>query len=417
MFRPIALFIGWRYTHAAHRHHFISLISLASVLGIALGVTVLITVLSVINGFDREIKKQVFGMISPITISSYSGQINDWPALENSLKQNPDIHAAAPFAVSEAMLTQADHTFPTMLIGIQPDQEKKVSALSDKMIQGQLADLTAGKFGIILGKELASQLNVKIGDQLIVATLPDSYSNEHITPRFNKFIVKGLFQAGGGGLGFDSKMAFIHLRDAQQLASLGNAVTGLHLSIQDIYAAPRLAQTLQTQLSPDLRIWDWTQQLGGFFENIRMTKTMMFFIFVLIIAVAVFNLVCTMVMVVRNKKADIAILRTLGATPGMILMIFIIQGLSISLIGTCLGVAGGVILASNVSAISIWLQQVLHMELVSSRVYFVNYLPSELHLPDVGFIALVALSLSLLATLYPAWSASRLEPAATLNEE
>ncbi|VVC74967.1 Lipoprotein-releasing system transmembrane protein LolE [Aquicella siphonis] len=415
MFKPAALFIGFRYTRAKSRHQFISLISFVSVAGIALGVTVLITVLSVINGFDREIKKQVFGMISPITISSYTGRLNGWKDMENQLRK--DRLAAAPFASGQAMLTFSNMTLPVMLAGVLPAKEIGVSALPDKMIKGRLSDLKAGHYGIVLGVDLAGKLGVTTGDEIIVATLKDTSSTTVITPHFKKFIVTGIFQAGGGGLAFDSKMAFIHLNDAQSFFSLGNAVTGLHVNIEDLYQAPRIASLLQSRLTPDVRAWDWTEQLGGFFENIRVTKTMMFFIFVLIIAVAAFNLICTMIMIVKNKQADIAILRTLGATPLMILTIFVIQGICIALGGTLLGIIGGITLASNVSAISTWVQQALHMQLVSSQVYFVNYLPSELHWPDVWLISLVALALSLAATLYPAWNAARIDPVEALNAE
>lgn len=417
MFRPAIFFIGLRYTRAKSRHQFISLISFVSVAGIALGVTVLITVLSVINGFDREIKKQVFGMISPVTISSYTGRIDNWKSIENQVLENRLVSASAPFASGQAMLSFSNTTMPVMLVGILPGQEAGVSSLPEKMIQGQLSDLRAGKYGVVIGVDLAKKMGLKMGDEIIVATLKDSASATVITPKFRKFIVNGIFRAGGGALAFDSRMAFIHLNDAENFFSLGSAVSGLHVNIRDLYEAPRVASLLQSYLPADARAWDWTEQLGGFFENIRVTKTMMFFIFVLIIAVAAFNLICTMIMIVKNKQADIAILRTLGATPLMILMIFVIQGIGIALGGTLLGIGGGIILASNVSAISTWVQEALHMQLVSSQIYFVNYLPSELHWPDVWMISLVALVLSLIATIYPAWNAARVNPVEALNAD
>ncbi len=415
MFRPVAIFIGLRYTRAKRRNQFISLISLISMLGIALGVIVLITVLSVLNGFDREIKKQVFGMISPITIGSFTGQLSDWQAIEKSLLNYTGITGIAPLISGQTLLTNANLTEPAIVTGILPTQEKTVSALSTQITQGQLTNLIPGRFGIILGENLANHLNVKVGDGIVVAVPKGSFMTNDITPRFKKFTVVGLFRAGGGGFGFDAKFAYIHLTDAQNLFELGNAVTALHVNVNDIYAAPKIARELERQLSPTLRAGNWTEQLGDFFENIRTTKTMMFFIFILIIAVAVFNLVSTMVMAVKNKQADIAILRTFGATPKMILTIFVVQGAVIGLGGTLLGIVGGILLAWNISALSIWIQQVLHMQLMSSSVYFVNYLPSELQWSDVGTISLVALILSLLATLYPAWTASRIEPAEALR--
>jgi lipoprotein-releasing system permease protein len=296
---------------------------------------------------------------------------------------------------------------PAMLIGILPEKENNVSALSQKIIQGNLANLTPGQFGIIIGKSLAQKLNVDVGDKIIIATLQGDLSTSNITPRFKKFTVAGIFRAGGGGLSFDSRMAFIHLQDAQELISLGSGISGLHINVDNVYSAPAIAETLLNQLPPTISAWDWTNQLGEFFENIRMTKTMMFFIFVLIIAVATFNLICTMVMVVKNKEADIAILRTLGATPAMVIVIFTVQGLLIALGGTLLGILGGVSLAWNVPALSVWIQDILHRELVSSNVYFVNYLPSDLQWHDVWFISLTALVLSLISSLYPAWKASK----------
>lgn len=415
MFRPASIFIGLRYTRAKTRNQFISLISAISVIGIALGVTVLITVLSVVNGFDREIKKQIFDMIAPITINSATGPIDNWQKISSIISSSPDVKGVAPFVSDEALITNSEFTLPAILIGMLPEKENGVSALSEKMIKGSLLNLTAGQFGIVIGWEMAKKLNVDTGDKIIVATLQNSFSDSQITPRFKKFTVTGIFRAGGGALGFDSRMAFIHLQDAQQLTALGKGITGLHVNVNDVYAAPEIARQLLNELPPQINAFDWTNQLGGFFENIRMTKTMMFFIFVLIIAVAAFNLVCTMVMVVKNKETDIAILRTLGATPQMVLIIFIIQGLLIALGGTLFGIIGGIVLSSNISAISNWIQDVLHMELVSSNVYFVNYLPAELQWHDVFVISVVAIILSLISSLYPAWKASRMIPVEALN--
>lgn len=417
MFKPISIFIGLRYTRAKRNNQFISLISIISMLGIALGVTVLITILSVLNGFDREIKKQIFSMISPITISTNVGLLENWQELEKALETFPEITAIAPFVSGQGLLTHSNVTQPVILTGILPDKERKMTSLADKMIKGNIFTLIPSQFGIILGEDLAKRLSVSIGDNITIATPQGSGSITQITPHFKKFKVVGIFRAGGGSFSFDAKLAFIHLNDAQILFDLGSSVTALHLNMKDIYAAPEMVETLQNQLSEEARINDWTQQLGEFFENIRLTKTMMFFIFILIIAVAVFNLISTMVMVVKNKQSDIAILRTLGATPKTILAIFIVQGATIGIGGTLLGIVCGVTLAWNITAISNWIQHILHIQLVSSNVYFVNYLPSELQWPDVGLISMLAFTLSLLATLYPAWNASRLEPVETLRNE
>lgn len=417
MFRPAMIFIGLRYTRAKRRHHLISLTSMISMLGITLGVIVLITVLSVLNGFDREIKKQIFGMIPPITISNFVGQIDHWQALENIIQTSPDITAVAPFATGQALLTNSNSTQPAIVTGIIPDKEKNVSALSDKMVQGHLSALEPGGFGIILGEDLAKHLGVTVGDDLTAATQQGAFSTSHVTPHFEKFTVLGIFRAGGGGLKFDTKLAFIHLHDAQKLYGLGSSITAFHANIKDIYMAPQIAQQLEEQLSPTARIGNWTEQLGDFMHNISLTKTMMFFIFILIIAVAVFNLVCTMVMVVKNKHSDIAILRTQGATPAMIMAIFVVQGATIGIGGIVMGIVGGVTLALNITGIVNEIQHFFHVQLVSSNVYFINYLPSELQWHDVWFISFIAFILSLLATLYPAWHASRIAPAEALRND
>jgi lipoprotein-releasing system permease protein len=402
---------------AKRRQAFVSFISLLSMLGIALGVIVLITILSVVNGFDREIKKQLFGMIAPITISSYTGKIDHWQSLQQSLKSRDIITGVAPFASGQALLTNSNITQPAMVTGIIPSQEKSVSDLANKMVQGKLAALAPGQFGIVLGEGLAKQLQVGIGDNIILATPQGAYRATHMRANFHQFTVVGIFRAGGGGFGFDGKYAFIHLSDAQNVFRLGNAVSALHVNINDLYQAPQISHALQAELASSYYVHNWTELLGDFFENIRMTKTMMFFIFILIITVAVFNLICTLVLVVKNKQADIAILRTIGATPATILMIFVVQGTAIGLGGIALGIAGGVTLAWNIPAISTWIQHVFNVELISSKVYFVNYLPSELQWHDVWGICLIALILSFLATIYPAWNAARIVPAEALNNE
>lgn len=417
MFRPISVFIGLRYMRAKRQHQFISFISLLSMLGIALGVIVLITILSVVNGFDREIKKQLFGMVAPITISSYTNQMDHWEATQQALRSEPDIKGVAPFISGQSLLTHGSVTKPVIVTGVIPSQEKHVSDLENKMVQGKLTALAPKQFGIVLGENLAKQLSAGIGDQVILATPQASHSITQVKATFHPFVVVGIFHAGGGGFGFDAKYAFIHLTDAQSVFHLGTAIHAFHVNIADIYQAPQISDALQSLLASSLRVNNWTELLGDFFENIRLTKTMMFFIFILIITVAVFNLICTLVLVVKNKQADIAILRTLGATPATILMIFIVQGTTIGLGGITMGMLCGIALAWNIPAISTWIQHSLHVELVSANVYFVNYLPSELQWHDVWGVCTIALILSLLATLYPAWQAARLEPAATLNNE
>ena len=416
MFRPLAFFIGLRYTRAKRRNHFISFISLMSMLGIALGVIVLITVLSVMNGFDREIKNRIFSMVPAITVGSEANFLAKWEDLQIILKKLPNITAAASYVEGEVLLTSTGLVQPALVRGIVPAEEKNISAVGDKMVQGQLSDLTPGRFGIVLGEELASRLDVVVGDKVTVVTPQVSLSPAGVLPRFKRFTVNGIFRAGGG-FGFDAMLGFINLSDAQKLMQMGEYVTGMHVNIQDVFAAPQVTRQLAQELTGTARITNWSDQFGAFFAAVSLEKTMMFFILMLIIAVAAFNLVCTLVMVVTEKEADIAILRTIGATPKTIMGIFIVQGATVGIIGTLIGVLGGIALALNVSAVAGWIQHVFHVQFLSSKVSFVDYLPSELQWADVLKISLFSLLLSLLATIYPAWRAAKTEPVEALRYE
>jgi len=416
MFRPVALFIGLRYTRAKRRNHFISFISLMSMLGIALGILVLITVLSVMNGFDREIQKRVFSMVPPITVGSFVNAITNWQQVVNTLHQFPKVRAVAPFVSGEVMLTSTNLVQPALLTGIEPLAEKNISQLADKVVQGTLTDLIPGRFGIVIGEELANRLDVALGDKITVITPHVSLSLAGVMPRLKRFTVLGIFRAGSG-FGFDAGLAFVNLVDAQKLFEMGTAVTALHVKIDDAYAAPKFAEQLARALGQNARVTDWTQQFGEYFRMVAQEKAMMFFILMLIILVAAFNLVSTLVMVVNEKEADIAILRTLGATPQMVMAIFIIQGSIIGIIGTLLGVVGGIALALHVTAVVNWIEHLFHVQFLSSSVYFLDYLPSSLEWGDVWRISVSALMLSLFATLYPAWRAARTEPVEALRYE
>jgi len=416
MFKPAPMFIGLRYTRAKRRNHFISFISLTSMLGIALGVMALITVLSVMNGFDREIKKRVFSMVAPITVSSFSGYLDEWGNLQKVLQKIDGVVNTAPFVSGEALLTFNSQVAPALVNGILPQQEKKITALAEKVVRGQLADLRPGTFGLILGEELAHRLNVVVGDKVTAVTPQMSLTPAGVIPRFKRFTVVGIFNAGSG-FGFDAALAYTSLSDAQKLYGVGNLISGIHVSLENVFAAPQMSKILASRLSPTAYITNWTDQFGAFFHAVRLEKTMMFFILLLIIAVAAFNLVATLVMVVNDKEADIAILRTFGATPRMIMSIFIVQGAVIGLVGTLLGVLGGIWLTFHVTEIVNWIEHVFHVQFLSSSVYFVDYLPSELQWVDVSEIGLTALILSFLATLYPAWQASRMDPVEALRYE
>ncbi|MDX1901944.1 MAG: lipoprotein-releasing ABC transporter permease subunit [Gammaproteobacteria bacterium] len=417
MFHPASVFIGLRYTRAKKRNHFISFISLMSMLGIALGVLVLITVISVMNGFDREIQKQVFGMVSPITVTTPESRLAKWEDARQFLLKNPQIRGVAPFAAGQALLTHSGVVQPASVSGILPSLEKNMTSLDQYVIEGNLQLLKPHEFGIILGADLAMHLAAIPGDYINVITPQASLTPAGMLPRFKRFKVVGIFQAGNG-FGFDSQLAFVHMQDAQTLFQFNSNVTGLHLKIDNAYAAPQLSRALSQELGPTATVSDWTDQFGAFFHAISLEKTMMFFILMLIVGVAVFNLVCTLVMVVNDKQSDIAILRTFGATPGMVMRIFMVQGAIIGVIGTLLGVLCGVGLATHVTVIVDGLERLFHVELLTSSVYFgLTHLPSDLQWMDVIRISVVALALSFSATLYPAFRAARIEPAEALRYE
>lgn len=416
MFKPAALFIGLRYTRSKKRNHFISFISLISMIGIALGVMVLITVLSVMNGFDKEIRSRVFTMVPPITVSSSEGSVAGWSDLQKSIMELPYITASAPFATGEVLLSSGGAVQPALMSGIIPNEEQKVTAVATKMVKGNIAKLTPGNFGIVLGENLADRLRVDVGDKVTVVTPQISLTPAGVIPRFKRFTVLGIFKAGGG-FGFDAGLAFIDLTDAQKLFGLGKNVTGLHLNIQDVYAAQHIASQLADELAPTASITTWADLFGDFFHAVRLEKTMMFFILLLIITVAAFNLVATLVMVVNEKQSDIAILRTFGATPREIMNIFIVQGGLVGVFGTVIGVICGILLASNVTTIVHGIEYIFHVRFLSSNIYFVNYLPSDIQVMDIVKISLASLVLCLIATLYPAWRASKMDPVESLRYE
>jgi lipoprotein-releasing system permease protein len=414
MFRPLPLFIGLRYTRAKKKNHFVSFISLSSMLGIGLGVMVLITVLSVMNGFDEQIHKRFFGMAPEITITGENDTINDWQGLEQQLKGIPGVKSIAPFVGGQGLLTHEGQVVPVVLTGILPELEEKVTHLKKKLLMGDMDHLQ--HFGIILGKGLAMNLGVAVGDSVTIMIPQATVTPAGMIPRFKRFTVSGVFSAGTG-FNFDTKLAFIHLSDAQKLMQLGDAVSGLKLKINDVYQAPAMSRQIAEKLGFDYQVSNWTQQFGAFFEAVKMEKTMMFLILLLIIAVAAFNLVSSLVMVVNDKQAEIAILRTIGATPSTILWIFIVQGMMVGFVGTFLGLVGGIVLALNATTIVNGLQSLFNVHILSSSIYFVDYLPSKILASDLWLVCFMALVMSFLATIYPAWRASKTVIAEALHYE
>ena len=383
-------------------------------LGIGMGVMVLITVLSVMNGFDGEIHKRFFGMAPEITVNGRDGNMADWPSLSKVLRAMPGVKAVAPYVGGQGLLTNDGHVLPALLTGILPEEEEAVTRLKPKLLLGDVGGLE--NFGIILGRGLADNLGVVLGDHVTVMVPQATVSVAGMMPRFKRFTVRGIFSAGTG-FNFDTKLAFIHLNDAQKLMQLGTGVTGLQMKIRDVYQAPALALHIESVLGDDYQVSNWTEQFGAFFQAVKMEKTMMFLILLLIIAVAAFNLVSSLVMVVNDKQAEIAILRTIGATPRTILWIFIIQGMMVGLVGTLLGLVAGILLASNATAIVNALQSLFGVQWLSSSIYFVDYLPSQLLWRDLWQVCLMALLMSFLATIYPAWRASKTVIAEALHYE
>lgn len=414
MFKPLALYIGMRYTRARKKNHFVSFISLSSMLGIAIGVMVLITVLSVMNGFDEEMQKKFFGMAPEITVTGTNDKLSDWHSVAQILQMTPGVKGLAPYASVQGLLTHEGQVLPVALTGIDAQYEKQVTHLQNKLLAGSLNDLN--NFGIILGKNLAENLGVNLEDKVTIMIPEATVTPAGMIPRFKRFTVKGIFSAGNG-FNFDSKLAFTNLADAQKLMQLGDEVSGIKLKVQDIYNAPQLAQELSTKLGPNYMFGNWTEQFGAFFHAVKLEKTMMFLILLLIIAVAAFNLVSSLVMVVNDKQAEIAILRTIGSTPHTILFIFIVQGMIVGIIGTLLGLIGGLILASNATAIVNFLQSLFGVKLFSSNIYFIDELPSKIMIQDLWQICVAALVLSFLATLYPSYRASRTVIAEALHYE
>lgn len=416
MIKPFALYIGLRYTRAKRRNHFISFISMSSLIGIALGVTVLITVLSVMNGFEHEIRGRFFSMARQITVSDYVAGMPDWQQWRQRIETQPNVKEVAPFVLGQGILTHLGLVHPVLVNGIVPQAEARISQVADKMVAGSLDNLRAGKFGIVLGKRLAEGLGLSVGDKVNLVTPQATASLVGIIPRFKRFTVVGIFSVGHG-FGVDRTWAFIHLGDAQRLFQLGERVSGLWLKVTDLYQAPQVAKALQTKLPEAFTLTNWTQDYGALFQAINMEKTMIFLLLLLIIAVAAFNLVSSLVMMVSDKRADIAILRTLGATPRTIMGVFMVQGCVVSFVGTFLGLLGGILLATHVTAVESFIEHIFHIKLVATDVYYVNFLPSRLDWLDVTKVCFAALSMGLISTIYPAWRASKTQPAEALRYE
>ncbi|MFT4019886.1 MAG: lipoprotein-releasing ABC transporter permease subunit [Acinetobacter sp.] len=411
MFKPISLYIGLRYTRARRSNHFISFIALVSMIGLTLGVAVLITVLSVMNGFDRELKNRVLGMIPQASVSS-TEIITNWPDLANKVKSHEHVQGVAPFTQLQGMLTAQGQVSGLMVNGIDPQYEKNVSIIQNHMVAGSIDALKKGSFGIVLGKQMTDALGLGLNDSVTLVLPEATPSPAGVVPRFKRFKIVGIFSIGAE---VDSTIGYIALNDASTLLRLPDGAQGIRMKLDNLFLAPQVTQDIVKSLPAGFYGSDWTYTHGNLFSAIQMEKAMVSLLLFLIVLVAAFNIVSSLVMVVTDKKADIAILRTLGASPATITRIFMVQGTIIGVVGTLAGAVLGIVLASSISNVIDWLNTRLGWHLFDA--YFINYLPSYLRWQDVVLIVTVSLILSFLATIYPALRAAKIQPAEALRYE
>ncbi|CAG1769085.1 Lipoprotein-releasing system transmembrane protein LolE [uncultured bacterium] len=416
MYKPLIFYIGLRYTRAKRRTQFISFVTLASVLGIALSVTALITVLSVMNGFVEKISERMLSMTSHATMTGMNGQLDNWYSLSKELETYPHIQGSAPFIQGQVMINADRRVSGSMVSGILPDQEVNVSDIGDKMEMGKLTNLVAGEYGIVLGIEQANYLGVTVGDKITVISPQVNSTPAGVVPRMRRFTVVGVFKVGM--YEYDRNMALIHIDDAAKLFRLENdAVSALRLKMDDLLNAEKITHSLAKTYAGRYKVSDWTMAHENFFQAIKMEKKVMSIILLLMVAVSAFNIVSTLIMVVTDKRSDIAILKTQGLTSQSVMGIFMVLGTVIGIFGTLLGVVCGVALALNVPEIVNGIETLFHVKFLNAQVYYISEMPSKLMWTDVAATAGMAFLLSLLATIYPAWQAAKVNPAEVLRYE
>ncbi|TAG47564.1 MAG: lipoprotein-releasing ABC transporter permease subunit [Betaproteobacteria bacterium] len=405
--------LGVRYVRAKRRNSFISFISLISMLGIALGVAALIVVISVMNGFQSELRNRMLAATAHVEVKGFDAPLSNWQALLPTLQKNPQVEAIAPYVQGEGMWVNGEVNKPSLVRGIDPATENKVATVQSHMKVGALTDLKAGEWGVILGIDLARSLGVRVGEKVALVVPQGTVTPAGSVPRAKSFTVIGLFEIGW--IEADSKVALIHFQDAQRLMQMADSVTGLRVKLRDLMQAPAVADEWIRALPSGLGVSDWTKQNANFFKAVKLEKRVMFIILTLIVAVAAFNLVSTLVMVVTDKEADIAILRTIGAKPASIMQIFVVQGAIIGVVGTLIGFVVGMLISLNLDVVVGTIERLLGVTFIDKTVYLITSLPSKVVASDVIAIVAMSLVLSFLATLYPSWRASRLNPAEALR--
>ena len=415
MFHPLPLFVGLRYTRAKRRNHFISFISLISAIGIALGVAILITVLSVMNGFHKEVRERILGMASHAEISAVSGGLEDWPDAIAKAKRHPRVIGAAPYIEGQGMLIHGQNVSGVVIRGVLPELEPEVVDVADHMVTGSLGDLVPGSYNAILGKELANVLGVGVGGKVTMVVPQTTITPAGTLPRMKRFTVSGIFEVGMGD--YDRGVAIVHLEDAAKVQRMREAVSGVRLRLDDLFEARAVSHELAGQYSGLFRVLNWTDYHRNFFAALKMEKRMMGLLLFFIVAIAAFNIVATLVMVVIDKQSDIAILKTFGATPRQIQWIFIVQGTLIGLAGTIIGLVCGVLLALNVESVVAAVEAGFGVQFIDPNIYYISKLPSDLQWRDVALVGSGAFLWSLLMTLYPARRAFKTRPAEALRYE
>ena len=412
---PYEWLIGTRYLRSAHRRGFVSFVALMSVCGLTLGVATLIVVLSVMNGFERELRSRILAVTSHAELTGTSGPLADWPALAARARGQSGVEAAAPYIESQAMLANGTAMAGATVRGVLPAQERVATGLAQRVTAGSLADLTPGGYGIVLGTALAHELGAHLGGTVVVIAPQGTATPTGVVPRMRRFRVVGIFSSGM--YEFDRGLALMHMADAARLFNMGAGVTGLRLALSDPLRAPEVAVRVARALGGDFYVSDWTQNHANFFRSIEITKSMMFVILLMLVAVAAFNIVATLVMIVKEKQTDIAILRTLGAAPRNVLATFAVQGVLIGLAGTLLGAGLGTLLADNLERLVGALERLTGVRFIDASVYYLSDLPAYVEWADVLRVCGVAFLLCALATIYPAWRAARTAPAEALRHE